>query len=151
MTAGRTCRVTLLLLLAALMAPVRAGSAALEDMPRVRIDVDGREYVVRLAATTAHRAAGFQHVAPGDMADTAIYFAYARPSRPSYHMFNVARPLQLAWIRPDGRVLGVIRMRPGSAGHRPDVPVSGVLEYTAAHPLADRVRAGSRVEVLTAP
>lgn len=138
-------------LLAAVATLAHAGGARLEEMPRARIDVDGREYVVRLAATAGYRAAGFQHVAPGDMAGEAIYFAYARPTRPSYHMHNVARPLQLAWIRPDGRVLGVIRMEPGSDGHRPDAPVSGVLEYTGDHPLASRVGAGSTVALVSPP
>lgn len=152
MTVGRAGVAAILLpLLAALWAAAHAGGAMLEEMPRARIEVDGREYMVRLAATADHRAAGFQHVAPGDMAEEAIYFAYAGPASPVYHMHNVARPLRLAWIRPDGRVLGVIRMEPGSGGHRPDEPVSGVLEYTRDHPLATRVRAGSTVELVSPP
>lgn len=135
----------LLQLLPAVAMAATASGSSLADMPRARIEVDGRVYAVRLAATAEHRGAGFQHVAPGDMTDEAIYFAYERPARPTYHMHNVARPLQLAWIRPDGRVLGVIRMEPGSGGHRPDEPVSAVLEYTADHPLADRVGPGSTI------
>lgn len=138
----------LLPLLLAVVTAVHASGSRLDDMPSARIEVEGRVYAVRLAATTAHRSAGFQHVAPGDMGDEAIYFSYGRPVRPTYHMRNVARPLRLAWIRPDGRVLRVIGMEPGSSGHRPGEPVSGVLEYTEDHPLADRVDAGSTIELL---
>lgn len=148
MTCVRSGPATILLtLLSAVAVAAHAGGSKLGDMPRARIDVDGRVYAVRLAATAEHRAAGFQHVAPGDMDGVAIYFAYGRPVRPTYHMRNVARPLRLAWIRPDGRVLAVIRMAPGSGGHRPGAPVSAVLEFTAGHPLAERVRPGARIEL----
>lgn len=120
-----------------------AGESRLGDMPFVRIDVDGETFTVRLAATRAHRAAGFQHAAPTEMDDEAIYFAYERAFHPAFHMRNVARPLLLAWIAPDGRVRRVIRMAPETTGHRPAGTVSAVLEYTQDHPLADRVRTGS--------
>lgn len=149
---ARSRGVTILpLLLVAVAAAAYGGASLLGAMPRARIDVDGRVYAVRLAATAEHRAAGFQHVAPGDMDEVAIYFAYGRPVRPTYHMRNVARPLRLAWIRPDGHVLAVIRMAPGSGGHRPDAPVSAVLEFTAGHPLVERVRPGARIELLRPP
>lgn len=151
MSRARPGLAAILLPLLALVTAAYAGAPRLGDMPGARVDVDGRVYAVRLAATAAHRAAGFQHVAPADMGDEAIYFAYERPVRPSYHMHNVARPLRLAWVRPDGRVLGVIRMQPGSDGHRPAEPVSGVLEYTGDHPLAERVGPGSTVMLLPPP
>ncbi|MDZ7749671.1 MAG: DUF192 domain-containing protein [Halofilum sp. (in: g-proteobacteria)] len=123
----------------------QAGAPRIDDMPRIELRVDGRVYTVRLAATGAHRAAGFQFVPGARMSDEAIYFRYPRPTRPVYHMRNVARPLLLAWIAPGGRVHEVIRMQPGSTGHGPRRPVRAVLEYTADHPLADRVRPGVTV------
>lgn len=139
------------ILLPLLVAAAHAGQSSIEEMPRARIDVDGHVYPVRLAVTSEHRAAGFQHVAPADMSDVAIYFVYDPPVRPRYHMRNVARPLRLAWIRPDGRVLGVIRMQPETSGYHPAEPVAGVLEYTGDHPLADRVAPGSTIVLLPPP
>lgn len=140
-----------LVLLVVLVPAAQAGEPKLGDMPSVRIDVDGRLFTARLAATAAHRAAGFQHVAPADMAGEAIYFAYDRPRRPAFHMRNVAKPLLLAWIAPDGRVRRIIRMEPGSSGHRPPGPVSAVLEFTASHPLADHAGPGSTVTLVADP
>lgn len=148
--AGAAAAAVLVALLAAIpTAP--AGEPLVGDMPRVRLAVDGTTWDVRLAATARHRAAGFQHVPAAAMADTAIYFRYRRPTRPSYHMRNVARPLLLAWIAPDGRVRDVIRMQPGSTGHSPRQPVIAVLEFTEAHALAGRVRPGVTVTPVSAP
>ena len=135
------------LLLAALLPPARApaGGPAIDAMPRIALEAGGRVFEARLAGRSDLRAAGFQHVPAARMDREAIYFAYERPVRPSYHMRNVARSLLLAWIGTDGRVRRVIRMAPGSTGHEPDRPVTAVLEYTAAHPLAAHLRPGMRV------
>jgi len=114
-------------------------------MPRTAIAVDGERHCVRLAATAAERAAGFQHVPAGRMDAEAILFLYAAPRRPSYHMRNVEKPLRLAWIAPDGRVSGVIAMQPETTGHDAEQPVIAVLEFTPAHPLAEQVRTGTRL------
>lgn len=122
-----------------------AGQSRIDAMPTGRITVDDRAFEVRIAETPALRAAGFQHAEPERMAAEALYFPYERPRRPSFHMRNVPRPLLLAWIAPNGRVLQVIRMRPESRGHRAPSPVGAVLEYTENHPLAARVRPGTRI------
>lgn len=124
---------------------VHAGQSRIDAMPTGMITVDGREFEVRIARTPALRAAGFQHADPGRMAGEAIYFRYDSPRRPSFHMHNVPRPLLLAWIAPDGRVLRIIRMQPESHGHFAPQPVGAVLEYTEEHPLAARVRPGTRI------
>ena len=136
------------LLLAGLAAAlVHAGTSRIDDMPRTAITVDGNVHCVRLAATLGHRAAGFQHVPAERMDREAILFTYDRPRRVSYHMRNVAKPLQLAWIAPDGQVLRVITMKPGRSGYQSRQPVTAVLEFTRAHPLAQAVRAGTRIQI----
>jgi uncharacterized membrane protein (UPF0127 family) len=60
-------------------------------------------------------------------------------------MRNVAGPLRLAWLAPDGQVRRVVELEPGSEGHRPAERVASVLEFPPDHPLADVVRAGRRV------
>jgi len=129
------------------LAVAQGGYAALADMPRTTITVAGAAHCVRLAATAADRAAGFQDVPAERMDVEAIYFVYDQPRRPAYHMYNVAQPLRLAWIAPDGRVRRVISMQPGMTGYRAQQPVTAVLEFTAAHPLAEQVRSGVRVTV----
>lgn len=134
-----------LVLLVLAVATVQAGRSLIDAMPTGRIAVDGRTFEVRIARTPAHRAAGFQHAVPERMAGEALYFRYEPPRRPSFHMRNVPRPLLLAWIAPDGRVLQVIRMQPASEGHLAPGPVRAALEYTVDHPLAARVRPGVRI------
>lgn len=124
------------------IAAVYGGQPRIDAMPAGTIAVEGQVHEVRVPRTPEHRAAGFQHVAPERMAGEALYYRYDPPRRPSFHMHNVARPLMLAWIAPDGRVLQVIRMRPGSDGHLAPEPVGAVLEYTGEHPLAEQVRPG---------
>ena len=136
------------LLLAGLAAAlVYAGTSRIDAMPHTPISVDGEVHCVRLAATADHRAAGFQHVPAERMDREAILFTYDRPRRANYHMRNVAKPLQLAWIAHGGEVLRVITMQPGKSGYRSPQPVAAVLEFTRAHPLAQAVRAGTRIQI----
>lgn len=136
------------IVLVSAIAKVHAGQSLIDTMPTGTIEVDERVFEVRVARTPAHRAAGFQHAAPERMSSEALYFQYEPPRRPDFHMHNVARPLLLAWIAPDGRVLRVIRMEPGSDGHSAPARVGAVLEYTAEHPLAGRVRRGAHISLL---
>jgi uncharacterized membrane protein (UPF0127 family) len=133
--------------LALLFVPIVAGAGTdrLAEMPWVCITVAGESHAVRLADTGRLRAAGFQHVPEDATAGEAIWFAYERPQRPSFHMRNVSVPLSLAWIAPDHRVLEVIRMEPESSGHRPNAPVQAVLELAPGHPLLGLVEAGVRI------
>ena len=115
------------------------------QMPCAMIEVGNDTYRVRVARTARHRSAGFQYVAGSQMRGEAIQFVYPSPSRPSFHMRNVERPLMLAWIAPDGRVRDVIRMPPNASGHRAPAPVARVLEFPEGHPLERAVRPGVRI------
>ena len=130
-----------------LLTPVLSSAAEskLAEMPWACITVAGESHPVRVAESGRLRAAGFQHVPEQATRDEAIYFVYRTPRRPSFHMNNVAVPLTLAWIAPDNRVLGVIRIQPDSSGHRPSAPVRGVLELAPGHPLVTRIKAGTRI------
>lgn len=130
-----------------LLAPVLSSAAEsrLAEMPWACVTVAGESYAVRVAETGRLRAAGFQHVPEQATRGEAIYFVYRTPRRPSFHMNNVAVPLTLAWIAPDNRVLGVIRIQPDSSGHRPSARVRGVLELAPGHPLVSRIKAGTRI------
>ncbi len=122
-----------------------AGEPRVGEMPMTTIEIDGRRHEARLAATPVDRAAGFQHVAPEAMKDLVVCFRYDEPRRPSFHMRNVAAPLVLVWLGPDGVVRGIERAEPGGSGYRPEAPVSGVLEFAPSHPLAAAVAPGERV------
>ena len=92
---------------------------------------------VRVADNGRQRAAGFQHICPAIIRETAILFLFANPARPTFHMHNVHAPLDLAFIDADGRIMEIHRMRTyvlGAARHeyyRPRRPVRAALEVRA--------------------
>ena len=66
-----------------------------------------------LVATSAEaRAAGFQHICPETIADTAILFRFERDTRVPFHMRNVHAPLDIAFIDAQGVVVDLQRMEP---------------------------------------
>jgi uncharacterized protein len=126
-------------------AQVPAASHALSDMPPAVIRIDGDEHVVRLAATPSTRMQGFQDVPEDELHREAIYFQFDAPLVPAFHMRNVAAPLWIAWITPEGYVAEMVLMEPGRRLYSPREPIAGALEYSPRHPLARRVRLGSHV------
>lgn len=117
------------------------------------------ERIVRLAVRVAddhrQRAAGFQHVCPETIEQTAIYFVFDRPRRPSFHMRNVKAPLDIAFMDADGVIVSIQRMEPyvlGARQHRtygPQTEVAAALETRAGYFSGERITAGAwRVESL---
>jgi uncharacterized protein len=128
-------------------AQVPAASHALAEMPLVVIRIEGEQHIVRLAATAATRAHGFQDVPEDELHREAIYFHFDAPLVPSFHMRNVAAPLWVAWITPDGKVAEMVLMEPGRSLYSPRDPIAGALEFSPRHPLALHVRPGVHVAV----
>jgi len=137
----------LLVGLAVVCGPAAVHGGTLEQLPQAELKIGTERFPVRVAASPAQRAQGFQDVPAADMDDTAIYFRYTRPQRPRFHMHDVAAPLMIAWIGPDGRVLAVDGMEPGRAGYAPPSPIRAALEYVPEHPLAEAVSPGVLIEL----
>lgn len=100
------------------------------QIPKGTIFIDGRPVPARIADEPRERAQGFQHTPAQVMNRERIYFAFPRPTRPSYHMENVAAPLAIAWIGPDHRITALSKMHPGRSGYRPPGPIIAALEVT---------------------
>ena len=59
---------------------------------------NGNRLDVLVATSAEARAAGFQHICPETIADTAILFRFERDTRAPFHMRNVHAPLDIAFI-----------------------------------------------------
>ena len=72
----------------------------------------GTRLDVLVATTPQARAAGFQHICPETVADTAILFRFEHDTRTPFHMRNVHAPLDIAFIDARGVVVDLQRMEP---------------------------------------
>lgn len=88
-----------------------------------------RRLIVRVADEADEHRAGYQHLCP-DVA-LAILFVFPLPQRVSFHMRNVHRPLDIAFLGEGGRVLAVTRMVPGESGYVAPRAVRYALEAPA--------------------
>lgn len=124
-----------LILIRVLVLPVlvvtMAGSVqadGIDDIPLGTITIDGQSHPAHIADDRRERGQGFQHVPAARIREAMIYFRFAHPVVPSFHMRNVMAPLAIAWIDRENRVIGVSIMRPDTSGHRPPAPVVAALE-----------------------
>lgn len=92
---------------------------ALQSMARATVTFERQNKAplsidVRLANDPATRAAGFQRVCASVIADKPILFLFDRARRPSFHMHNVVAPIDIAFIRLDGKIDTIHKMQPYS-------------------------------------
>jgi len=137
-------------------------SDALKGMSRVELMLQGPagrviELTARMADDSRERAAGFQHICPETIRDTAIYFQFPRPRRPHFHMRNVKAPLDIAFIDAVGVIVDIQRMAPYVLGaarevfYSPPVPVMAALEARAGYFTDHGVTAGDWRVVVRQP
>lgn len=103
----------------------------------VRIGHQSWQVQVAFSAQERERGlSGREHMPPG----TAMWFVLTEPGFHGFWMQDMAFPINLIWITPQGRVAGVETLPPcGPAGcpiHYPPEPVGFVLE-TPAHTAPD--------------
>lgn len=102
----------------------------------------------RVADDPGERAAGFQHICPGAIDETNIYFVFDRVRLPAFHMRNVQAPLDIAFIDPAGTIVDIQRMEPYVKGsteqkhYSPPVPVAAALETRAGYFTEQNITAG---------
>ena len=70
---------------------------------------------VRIADTGPERAAGFQHICPEIIDLSAILFVFDYPTTVQFHMFNVHKSLDIAFISESREVVSIQRMEPQQA------------------------------------
>lgn len=76
------------------------------------------EIETRLASNPQTRSAGFQFVCKEVIAAKPILFVFQRPTRPSFHMRNVVAPIDIAFIRSDGSIDSIHKMKPYTLGSK---------------------------------
>jgi uncharacterized membrane protein (UPF0127 family) len=113
-------------------APFRRAFLSMGDTP-IRVVAGGRDltFTARLADTPERQAAGFQCASPGEIQRTLILFDFGREIHTHFHMQNVAAPLDIAFIKADGRIFSIQTMRPGPELHGPLGPFRWALEAPA--------------------
>jgi len=120
-------RLGFLVTLAVLAVLVTAGAAAQDpECPRWReaftampikmltIQTGGKTMAVRVKAAdnSERQAGGFQCATPEEIQRNLILFDFGDEIVTQFHMRNVAAPLDIAFIKADGRIFSILRMDP---------------------------------------
>ena len=120
-------RLCFLATLALLVVLVTAGAAAQDpECPRWReaftampikmltIQTGGKTMAVRVKAAdnSERQAGGFQCATPEEIQRNLILFDFGDEIVTQFHMRNVAAPLDIAFIKADGRIFSILRMDP---------------------------------------
>jgi uncharacterized membrane protein (UPF0127 family) len=98
------------------------------------VQVGRQSFKVEVATSQATRERGLSG-RPGLPADAGMWFVFPSPGRHGFWMRDMAFAIDLAWIGPDRRVLGVARLEPcgpySCPIHYPPAPAAYVLEVGA--------------------
>jgi len=116
------------LILTALLVGALAGCATAQsrDCPRWReaftrmpmrmltIEVGAKTIAIRVkfADTSERQAGGFQCATPEEIQRNLILFDFGQEIVTQFHMQNVPAPLDIAFIKSDGRIFAILRMDP---------------------------------------
>jgi uncharacterized membrane protein (UPF0127 family) len=69
---------------------------------------------VKAADTTERQAGGFQCATPEEIQRNLILFDFGEEIATQFHMRNVPAPLDIAFIKSDGRIFSIVRMAPSA-------------------------------------
>jgi uncharacterized membrane protein (UPF0127 family) len=80
----------------------------------VTVEAGGRKIAlrVRVAQSGEQQAAGFQCATAQEIDRTLILFDFGREISTQFHMQNVPAPLDIAFVKSDGRIFSILRMDP---------------------------------------
>jgi zinc transport system permease protein len=122
----------------------RATFAAMRNAPlTLRTPAGAHVLTVRLADTPDRQATGFQCATPEEIGRTLILFDFGAEIQTRFHMENVARPLDIAFAKADGRIFSIQQMAPGpGALYGPLATFRYALEAPAGFFAERGVRAG---------
>ncbi len=94
-------------------------------------------FLAKIADDGSERAAGFQHLCPHVIEEMPMLFLFGGELRPTFHMRNVHRALDIAFIDANGRIDEIKRMDPYVLGavkrplYRSRLPVFAAMEAHA--------------------
>jgi hypothetical protein len=99
---------------------------------------------VKLADTSERPPAGFQCATPQEIQRNLILFDFGEEILTQFHMQNVPAPLDIAFIKADGRIFAILRMEPGATAlYGPMGPFRYALEARAGFFESQGIRQGS--------
>lgn len=146
----------LILLAAAGLLPGAAGEDtqcprlrdAFASMPVRMVSLDSGQKKIalraKLADTSERQAAGFQCATPQEIQRNLILFDFGEEILTQFHMQNVPAPLDIAFIKADGRIFAILRMEPGATAlYGPMGPFRYALEARAGFFESQGIRQGS--------
>jgi uncharacterized membrane protein (UPF0127 family) len=124
------------LLLAVLFRPMGAWPMPpARPLEATHVQVGKQSFKVEVATSPATRERGLSG-RPSLPADAGMWFVFPSPGRHGFWMRDMAFAIDLAWIGPDRRVLGVARLEPCGPHacpiHYPPAPAAYVLEVGAS-------------------
>ena len=154
------------LIILALLVPLLGGSAQAQDpeCPRWReafasmphrmmtVQVGAKTLALRVKAadTPDRQAGGFQCATPQEITRNLILFDFGDEIVTQFHMRNVPAPLDIAFIKADGRIFSILRMDPSPTRlYGPMGPFRYALEARAGFYESQGIRQGEARLVLT--
>jgi len=153
-----------MLLLPILLVPFLTGAEAqAPDCPRWREAFAGMPFKmltietanktlamrVKAADTSERQAGGFQCATPAEIQRHLILFDFGDEVLTQFHMQNVPAPLDIAFIKADGRIFAILRMEPSPTQlYGPMGPFRYALEARAGFYESQGIRQGEARVVL---
>ncbi|HYB41227.1 MAG TPA: DUF192 domain-containing protein [Candidatus Methylomirabilis sp.] len=105
---------------------------------------------VRFADSPERHAGGFQCATPEEIQRNLILFDFGDEILTQFHMRNVPAPLDIAFVKADGRIFSIIRMNPSPTQlYGPMGPFRFALEARAGFYESQGIRQGESRIVLT--
>jgi uncharacterized membrane protein (UPF0127 family) len=104
---------------------------------------------VKAADSAERQAAGFQCATPEEIKRNLILFDFGREIVTQFHMQNVPAPLDIAFVKEDGRIFAILRMDPSPTElYGPLGPFRYALEAHAGFFASQGIRQGEARLVL---
>jgi uncharacterized membrane protein (UPF0127 family) len=110
----------------------------------VTIEAGARTHTLRVksADTPPRQAGGFQCATPEEIQHNLILFDFGHEITSQFHMNNVPAPLDIAFVKQDGRIFSILRMDPGPRLYGPMGAFRYALEARAGFFESQGIRQG---------
>jgi uncharacterized membrane protein (UPF0127 family) len=131
----------------------RAAFAAMPiRMVTVQMGTKSMALRVKVAETAEQTAAGFQCATPEEIQKSLILFDFGREIYTQFHMNNVPAPLDIAFLKEDGKIFAILRMDPSpTALYGPLGNFRYALEARAGFYEGQGIRQGEALLLTSAP
>jgi uncharacterized membrane protein (UPF0127 family) len=130
----------------------RAAFAAMPlEMVTIRIGAKTLAVRVKAADTPERQMGGFQCATPEEIQRHLVLFDFGDEIITQFHMRNVPAPLDIAFVKADGRIFSILRMDPSPTQlYGPLGPFRYALEARAGFYASQGIRQGEAQLVLPA-